>query len=64
MSKKISVRYYNHPNWEGSIIVEDNDAEHATVLSMLSDDDDPAKLKYKVGKMSEEEFNDLPEWDG
>lgn len=55
-------RSYTHPAWTQALILADSDYSERFARDMLSADDDPRLLMCTPIRMSQDEYQDLPEW--
>lgn len=55
-------RSYTHPAWSQALILADSDYSDRFARDMLSSDDAPRLLKCTPIRMSQAEYQDLPEW--
>lgn len=64
MSAPVKVFRFSHPEWDMKLLVTENEGGRAVALEMLAEDDDPSLLTIEELTMTQEELDNLPEWDG
>ena len=54
----------SHPEWEMRLIITEADGGKAVALDLLGEDEDPELLQIEEVQMTQEEYDNLTEWDG
>jgi hypothetical protein len=60
----VKVFRFSHPNWDMKLLVTEAEGGKAVAQDMMSEDEDPALLVIEEIEMTQEEIDNLPEWDG
>lgn len=60
----MKVFRFSHPNWDMKLLVTEAEGGAAVANDMLAEDDDPSLLVIDEIEMTQEEIDNLPEWDG
>lgn len=60
----MKVFRFSHPNWDMKLLVTEAEGGEAVANDMLAEDDDPSLLVIDEIEMTQEEIDNLPEWDG
>ena len=60
----MKVFRFSHPNWDMKLLVTEAEGGPAVANDMLAEDDDPSLLVIDEIEMTQEEIDNLPEWDG
>jgi hypothetical protein len=59
-----TFRKYSHKDWDAPVILRKSDNEIAVLADLIGEDFTEEGLKVRDICLTEEEFENLPEWDG